>query len=49
MGIAPPLYPTPHIPYIFVWVWWLKGQAGYPGFCMSSMDNYETSQNYFAA
>ena len=22
----------------------LKGQAGYPGFCMASTDNYQTSQ-----
>ena len=42
MGICTPT----SNPYIFVWVWWLKGQPGYPGFCMSSTDNYQTSQNH---
>ena len=35
----PPLTSTPPNPFIFVWVWWLKGQAGYPG--------NQTSRNYF--
>ena len=47
MGICTPTLFTQSNPYIFVWVWWLKGQAGYPGLCISSTDDYQTSQNYF--
>ena len=45
----PPFIPTPPNPYIFVLVWLLKGHAGYPGFCMASIGNYQTSQNYFCS
>ena len=43
----PPLTPTPSYPYSFVWVRWLKGLAGCPGFCRASPGNDQTSQNYF--
>ena len=46
---ATPFTAAPPNPYIFVWVWWLKGQAGYQGFCMASTGNYQTSQNYFCS
>ena len=49
MGICSPFTSTPPNPYIFVWVWWLKGQAGYPGFCMASTCTYQTSQNYLCS
>ena len=49
MGICTPTLFTQSNPYIFVWVWWLKGQAGYPGLCISSTDDYQTSQNYFCS
>ena len=48
-NLPPTFTPTPLNPYIFVWVWWLKGQAGYPGFCMASTGNYQTSRNYFCS
>ena len=46
---APPHFFILSDPYIFVWVWWLKGQAGYPGLCISNTDDYQTSQNYFCS
>ena len=49
MGICTPTLFTQSNPYIFVWVWWLKGQAGYPGLCISSTDDYQTSQKYFCS
>ena len=49
MGICTPTLFTQSNPYIFVWVWWLRGQAGYPGLCISSTDDYQTSQNYFCS
>ena len=54
MGICSlPFTPTPPNPYTCIFVgggvWWLMGQAGYPGFCMASNGNYQTSQNYFCS